>query len=71
VFVPSSQVISAPKYEWILLPKAPAVFPINSDPVITIDPEILTMAPPACQKHNNKPIEAAVSELVRNAAFED
>jgi hypothetical protein len=29
------------------------------------------MAPPYFQKHNNKPIEAAaVSELVRNEAFE-
>jgi hypothetical protein len=29
------------------------------------------MAPPTCQKHNNKPIEAAVLELVRNEAFEE
>jgi hypothetical protein len=30
------------------------------------------MAPPsACQKHNNKPIEAAVSELVLNEEFEE
>jgi hypothetical protein len=29
------------------------------------------MAPPCCQKNNNKPIEAAVSELVLNEAFEE
>jgi hypothetical protein len=32
--------------------------------VINIDPAKLSMAPPYFQKHNNKPIEAAVSELV-------
>jgi hypothetical protein len=29
------------------------------------------MAPPPCQKNNNKPIEAAVSEIVQNEAFEE
>jgi len=50
-----------------------AEFPSNLDPVITIVPPLpLAMAPPNCQKHNNKPIEAAaVSELVRNEAFEE
>ena len=37
------------------------VFPTNSDPVITIDPE-LRIAPPYYQKHNNETIQAAVSE---------
>jgi hypothetical protein len=29
------------------------------------------MAPPFCQKYNNETIQAAVSELVRNEAFEE
>jgi len=69
VFNSSSQVTS-PEASLILLPPNDAVFPLNSDPVITAIPTlplrlILKMAPPAFfQKHNNKPIEAAVSELV-------
>jgi len=46
-----------------------AVFPTNSDPVITIDPK-LRIAPPYYQKHNNKTIQAAVLEIGRNEAFE-
>ena len=75
VFNSSSQVTS-PEASLILLPPNDAVFPLNSDPVITAIPTlplrlILKMAPPDCQKHNNKPIEAAVLELVRNEAFEE
>jgi hypothetical protein len=39
--------------------------------VITTVPPKFSMAPPNCQKHNNKPIQAAVSELVLNEAFEE
>jgi hypothetical protein len=54
-----------------LLPVSDAVFTLNSDPVITAIPSFFEMAPPYFQKHNNKPIEAAVLELVRNEAFEE
>jgi hypothetical protein len=55
------------------LPNNADVFPSNLDPVITTVPPLsLPMAPPPnCQKHNNKPIEAAVLELVLNEAFEE
>jgi hypothetical protein len=72
---PSLQVTS-PEASLILLPPNDAVLSLKLESVITAIPTlllrlVLKMAPPDCQKHNNKPIEAAVLELVRNEAFEE
>jgi|AntRauTorckE5430_2_1112549.scaffolds.fasta_scaffold06564_4 hypothetical protein len=64
------QVISAEPCSLILLPRTVASLSLKLDPVIVSDPPppplpTMVMAPPFCQKHKNKTIEAAVSEIVR------
>jgi hypothetical protein len=52
------------------LPSFTAVFPINSDSVISTVPPSLRMAPPNCQMNKNETIRTALSEIVQKSTFE-